>query len=1048
MSSRRGPVAAFLFSSGACALVYQVVWTRELRLVFGASTGASAAVLAIFIGGLGVGGMVLGKRADNAERPLELYANLEALVAVSAAATPLLLALVRRVYLAAGGAAALGATGGTLLRLALALVVLGVPTCLMGGTLPAAIRAAQADDDVGRRDAALLYGANTCGAVLGALATTFVLLEVFGTQLTLWLACTLNLLVAMIARPIARTPAYVRPPADVPVEGVREAVDVPPAPAPFVLFAAGAAGFAFFLMELVWYRMLAPLLGGSHFTFGLILAVALVGIGTGGIAYALMGKNRPATLEAFAITSLLEALLLIVPFALGDRLAILAIALRPLGSLGFLATVLGWTTVAAIVIVPAAFASGVQFPLLIALLGRGRASVGRQVGMTYAWNTVGAIAGSLAGGFGMVPLLGALGSWKLVCGVLVALGLAAAVLAVKSSKRPLALAWPLVIAGATLLALRADGPSAAWRHAPIGAGRVPAGTLASPVALLTWLESQRRAVVWEKDGVESAVALRRANDVEFVVSGKVDGALRSDAGTQVMAGVVGACLHGSARTAYVIGLGTGSSAGWLADVQGIERVDVAEIEPAILEVARRSASVNRDVLSNPRVRVKLHDAREGLLTSRERWDLVVSEPSNPYRAGISSLFTREYYEAVAARLAPGGLFLQWVQAYEIDAQTLRSVYATIGDVMPHVETWELADNDLLLVASREPRSIDVAALRRCVESPVVREGMLSAWQTEGVEGFLSHHVARASFGEYQRTLHGGASLNTDDLNPLEFGMARRVGTSGILARDVVHAARRRRELHPDTKGGDVDWNRVEDEAMSAWARPDANGSFTGKPNVERATRADALAAYNGGDAQRARFLWRQQHAAPATVVERLRMADAFASTGDEQARVFLAPLASRRPVETAIVETRLAMLRGDEGATVANAESVLQGLRASPWGDQLVVERGLSMIAMVARRWPATAARLFDAAKEPFSSGLFDWSRQSLMLELSRVAGYDERCVTVLAGAEPHPAPSLEMYRARVACYTATGHPLKGRAEDDLMRWERMSAGAVDPRAE
>src|SRR5262249_5338452 len=192
--------AAVLFGSGFCALVYQIGWLREFRLIFGASTAASAAVLAIFIGGLGVGGLLLGRRADHHPRPILLYAQLEAIVAVSAALTPLLLAFVRALYIAAGGTPRLGLTAGTIGRLLFSAVVLAVPTIAMGGTLPAAARGVTRQTDLRRRDVAALYALNTMGGVTGCLVATFFWLELFGTRHSLWLAAAINVLVSVGAR--------------------------------------------------------------------------------------------------------------------------------------------------------------------------------------------------------------------------------------------------------------------------------------------------------------------------------------------------------------------------------------------------------------------------------------------------------------------------------------------------------------------------------------------------------------------------------------------------------------------------------------------------------------------------------------------------------------------------------------------------------------------------------------------------------------------------------------------------------------------------------
>src|SRR5207248_5720317 len=262
--------------------------------------------------------------------------------------------------------------------------------------------------------------------------------------------------------------------------------DVPSAaPLSFVLFASGLVGFAFFVMELVWYRMLGPLLGGSVFTFGLILAVALAGIGIGGLVYALLGGDRAATLEGFAVSCLLEAAAMAATYALGDRLALVAVVLFPLGRAGFVARMVGWAVVAGIVVLPPAIVAGYQFPMLIGLFGRGRERLGRQVGLAYGTNTIGAIAGSLAGGFGLLPWLSATGVWRFASGCLLILGLGAVTLAVHQGVRRKVVP-ALVLTVATLALLVSVGPTALWRHSGVGAGRSGIDTIVSRNQLRSW----------------------------------------------------------------------------------------------------------------------------------------------------------------------------------------------------------------------------------------------------------------------------------------------------------------------------------------------------------------------------------------------------------------------------------------------------------------------------------------------------------------------------------------------------------------------------------
>jgi spermidine synthase len=1002
-------MAALLFASGTCALVYQIAWLREMRLVFGASTAASAAVLAVFMGGLGLGGILIGRRVDRHPRPLVLYAQLELLIALAAAATPSLVWFVRQAYVGLGGSVTLGVGGATVVRLLLTALVLCLPTVLMGGTLPAAARAVESDDDPRRRRLGLLYGANTLGAVTGAFLATFVLLEALGTHRTLWAACLVNALVGIVARKRAREQTLRD--GDAPAPTVPDAATAQ-APAWFVLASAAIVGFAFLAMELVWYRMLGPLLGGSSFTFGLILAVALSGIGLGGAAYVFV---RP-TLVGFAATCVLEALCIAIPFALGDRLAFLAIALRSLESFGFAGLVAGWTVITAIVVLPAAFVAGIQFPLLIGLLGRGAHRVGDDVGRAYAWNTLGAIAGSLAGGFGLLPLLTATGTWQLVAAVLLTLGLAALLMAREGRRLPV-----LVPAAVTALLLVAStGPTAAWRHSPIGAGRVQLGR-ADANAQRAWANGRRAAIAWSADGVESSIAIDRGDGVAVLANGKSDSSARGDAGTTVMVGMIGAMLHPAPKTALVIGLGTGTTAGWLGIVPGIERVDVVELEPAVLEAARASAPVNHDVLGSPRVHVVLGDAREVLLASRARYDVISSEPSNPYRAGVASLFTVEAYRAAADRLAPGGIFLQWLQAYEVDAETVRTVYATLSAVFPHVETWTTRSGDMVLAASLEPIVWDVPTLRERLAREPHRSALASAWRATGLEGLLARYVAGPGLARAVADAES-TRLNTDDRTLIEFAFARAVGRNDLFGIDEIRdVARRLGHTRPTLTNGAVDWDDVDDQRIAQLTAEGATPTSAEDMPRERRIRAAAQAAFLQGRWAPALAQWRTQAKAPAGPVETLVVAGGLADAGDEAA---LEQLDALHPAEADVV---LALLRVRQQRLPEAADALARALgryQTDPWPITAVMRRGLELVPDVGDR-----ARFQTLLATPFSVSMLDGMRLHVA---RRLAGLGPQCVDVFLASEPNPAWSHEALLQRARCYEAHGHPLAARALDDL----------------
>jgi spermidine synthase len=1032
-------VALLLFGSGFCALVYQVAWLRELRLIFGASTAASAAVLAVFMGGLGAGSLLSGRFLRN-RKPLTFYAHLELAIAASAAVTPLWVRVARWLYGAVGGTVVLGLGGGTVVRLILAALVLSVPTMLMGGTMPACAQAIETDGDLGRRRLATLYGANTLGAVLGALSSTFILLEVFGTRRMLWSACLINALVALVARRLAHDEAA--PPQSVALAAAPAAPTAAHsarAHAPsmrFVLLASALSGFGFLLMELVWYRMLGPLLGGSSFTFGLILAIALLGIGLGGIAYALLGANRPATLAGFALTCAAEALCIIVPFALGDRLAIVSAILRPLGSVGFFGIVLGWAAVTAVVVFPAALIAGIQFPLLVALLGQGRAEVGRQVGLCYAANTGGAIIGSLSGGFGLLPLLSAPGAWRLVATVLGAVGLGAALLAVRRER--LVSAAPLVLSLLAFALVGAPGPSAAWRHSGIGVGRAPdSGT---PNTWLEWANLWRRNIAWATDGVESSVALHTEGGYAFVVNGKIDGNARTDADTQVMSALIGAIAHPKVRRSLVVGLGTGSTAGWLGVVPSMERVDVVELEPAILRVARDCAPVNLNVLENAKVHTFIGDAREVLLTTPARYDLIFSEPSNPYRAGIASLYTQEFYQAALARLNDGGVFVQWFQTYDVDAQTVRSIYATLASVFPAVESWVTEEADLILVASKQPLVYDLARLRAKIAEEPFKSALMNAWRCTDIEGYFAHFVATDGLARAIAPLEQD-NLNTDDQTLVEFGFARAVSTRAerFNPNQLREVARLRHDDRPQLTGGELDWSLVSDRQVSMLAtqRYPAPAPLLGRLPEAARRRADAIAKWLSGDRRAALGEWRAQAAAPADMMQQLVAADSLAEAGDEAALPLITEMRPAQSFEADAVLARLRFRQGRLDEAASALASAFQSAHASPWALPMALVNTLQLTAQLILADRRFGARLYPLLRTPFAVALMEEERRSKALAVANATDFRRYCSEALAAFEPYPVWQRSFLIGRLRCYVETGNPLAARALRDL---ERFSA--------
>ncbi len=1044
-------VAALLFISGFCALVYQIAWLRELRLVFGASTPAAAAVLAVFMGGLGLGSYLLIRRVERSERPLHLYAALELGITLWAALTPALLLLARWLYIAVGGTASLGLVGGTCARLILTAVVLLPATFFMGGTLPAAARAVTPEGDLSRRRAALLYGLNTLGAVAGALLATFALLPTLGIRQSLWLACGVNSTVVLAAWLLGRARSGAKAPAK---KGARSkprrskagrgSSEAEPTVAPSRLIIAGAAvvGFVFMLMELTWYRMLSPLIGGSSYAMGLILAVALCGIGLGGVAYTARRTERPATLYALAWTCALEAACVALPLLLGDDLAVLALSLQGLWSLGLGGAIAGWAVVAAVVVLPTALVAGYQFPLLIALLGSGQVRVGRDVGLAYAANMAGGIAGALAGGFLLVPLITAPGVWRLA----VVLLLAAGIVALWAHRRAGALGVArLVPLGAALLLLlgatmAAAGPTAFWRHSPIGVGRARGELRSSSVnAHRQWVNARRDSVAMARDGRESAVAIHLYNDTSFSLNGKIDGSAVGDAGTQIMGGLLGALLHPEPRSAMVVGLGTGSTAGWLAAVDTIKRVDVVEIEPALVQAAAWFRDVNRDVTNNPKVNIVINDARDFLLGSGEQYDVIFSEPSNPYSAGIASLFTHEFYQAVSERLRPGGVFIQWLQGYEIDTRSVMTVYATLCQTFGAVESWSSQPGDLVLISRVKHQPTDLQRLRRRVAQEPYRSALMHAWRAASAEGVMARYLAGPGLAKAIAARAGEEAVNRDDLNQLEFLIARaREKPSDFTVAGLRRVARARGFAAPEVTGGALDPGLMSSAHLAS--------GFTGqdKPEVPATQSLGPgsyyqhlfLEAWIQGQTGKAVKAWKAHGREPANAVELMVAADAHAKLARPEAQALIARLERVQPTEAAFIRARWRLSQRDiPGAMKAYTEAVKRH-RKDPWPVPLLVARALPVATALARNDAGRANKLMDLLSEPLAARGHDLLRRRLLVNIAMLMSPPSRCAEAMASFEPHVPWTESFLRARVRCYDHTGGALLGRAREDLARYE------------
>jgi spermidine synthase len=1020
-------LAVLVLMSGCAALAMQVAWMRELRLVFGATTSAVAAVLAIFMGGVGLGSLWLGLRAERSRNPLAMYGWLEIGIAASAAVSPFLIVLIANIYWGLGGQTILGDFGATLTRLLLAAIVLGVPTFLMGGTLPAIVRAVTGVSDRRRSGLGLLYGANTIGAVLGSTAATFFTLEILGTRATLWFGASIGMLAGILAVIKSRQIDELPTDSDATTKATLEESHREQAQPWLIYSAAGVVGFAFFALELVWYRLLAPILGGTTYTFGLILSLALLGIGLGGLLYPVLSRWVRPTLGLLAITCGLEALFAMVPFAIGDRLAIWA-AWESQNAKTFGSLVWGWIQIAGVVVFPVALISGLQFPLLIALLGHGRKGVSQHVGTAYAWNTLGAIGGSLVGGFGALPILGAVGLWHGVSWLL--LGLSALILMLGNERRLPQLAIGIVVVLATLGCQWALGPTAVWRHSAIGARRavIPEN---NANLVQQWSNYQRRSLVWETDGRECGLGLVAQDGLSFVVNGKSDGNALADAPTQMGMAILGAVLHPDPRKGLVVGLGTGETVGWLADMRNIERVDAVEIEPAIDEMARWCSGVNREVMDHPKVQRLYNDAREYLLTTREVYDVIASAPSNPYRAGIANLYTEEFYHAAANRLNDEGVFVQFLQAYEVDLETIETVLTTISSVFAQVEIWQTSASDMQLVCFKNRVVHDTDKISQRLSCPVVQEAMQLGWRVNDITGFFAHYTIAPQFTDGFRK-RPREFRNTDDCNVLEYRFAKTVGVPDLFSMESLRASVATKGQHrPETTGEGLDWQAIELRRQTLSILHRGPLSMALLPKEEDRKLVSALHEYRNGRYTTALEQWPEVYCGTSDTLLSLMYAHCLAELGDHRFLEQPALEGGRWDAEVAALNVIYHFRLGRPEVASNYLMALIQHLKKSPWVLNLMVEPALDLAIEIAEKSPEESRVWQSLLQERFAEWRFE-GRRLLMRVFAAHAMQSSDLIDAVIACEPNPDWEREFLEIRERIYSDVGHLRSGRARKDL----------------
>ena len=712
--------ALLLFISGTAALIYQVLWIKQLSLVIGVEVYAITTGISAFFAGLALGGLLFGRFADRLGKPLLLYAGLEIGVALLGIGATFGLSM------AAAPFARLEQQFGLLAWL-LPLLLVGLPALLMGGTLPVLVRALAADPQHLGRAGGRLYAANTGGAIVGTLLTAFVLIATLGVRGSAFAAALLNIIAAIGALLVQRR--YSTPLATTPA--------AQPAPARLAMLLYAIAGGVALGYEVVWSQSIVQFMSTRTYAFAVVLATYLAGLFIGS---SLMARRVDRLRDPWGVFALLIAgagLVALLEIALLGRWLILlqtqaeSVTLALGGSVLLGMSARFAVAALSIVFIPTLLL-GAAFPVALRLCV-GPERVGRDVGAVVAFNTLGGIIGVALCGFVLIPLLGLVRTLGLLAIIAAAVGFVA------------------VHQGHGVRKNHRRGVIAVSLAALLVAWLTPVERLAD---LLPGARNAELAFYEEGRGGTVAVVTQGKGERKFQrlyiqgVSNTGD-AMPSLRYMRIQALLPLLIHNGEPHSALVIGFGTGITAGALLSYPALEQRVVAELLPSVLKASSLFKG-NFNAATNPGVQVRLRDGRQELLRSAQRYDLITLEPPPPSAAGVVNLYSRDFYQLAAQRLQPEGLVAQWLPLPTQNIDDSRSLVRSFLDVFPYATLWTSEFHEMLLVGSLQPIELDATRISARFEQPGVRNALqdvgvasaaalLATWVTdrEGLERFAA-----------------------------------------------------------------------------------------------------------------------------------------------------------------------------------------------------------------------------------------------------------------------------------------------------------------------
>ena len=764
-----GVIAALFIVSGATGLVYQIAWFKYLSLFLGNTTYAQTVVLATFMGGLAIGASLWGRKADRSKSPIKLYAGLELFIGIYCIVYPALLSVAKSAFIATVHAFQLPSDGGTVLALKLLIsaIMLLFPTILMGGTLPVLVRFISHSVEESGKNVATLYFLNSLGAVLGSLLGGFFLIQMAGLQATVIAAGLVNILIAGVAFLLGmRVPAMPALREEPEPEIERSVTD---RQALLAVGVAGVSGLAAMIYEVAWVRLLIPVLGSSTYSYTLMLVAFISGITIGSWLVAVFIRKIRNIFGALALCQLGVGLSMALMLPLYGRIPYAfwhlgAILTRSEGTYPIF-LILQFAIGFLIMIVPTIFL-GMSLPLASRIATRSVVVLGKSVGTVFSVNTLGTVLGSLGAGLILIPLIGVRHAMEVGFVLNLLSGIVLSYFDDASSKlrRGVLTGIAVVLTGLTI------SLGSNWNESvtltgvfrQFGGSRTPPRSYAEFEKIVG-----SNMVIFYKEGASATVGvieqpIGSGTQNVLLINGKGDASSVSDLPTQVLLGQVPMMFHPRPDTVLVIGFGSGVTVGSVL-THPVKLVESVEISPEVITASKYFEHVNNRPLADSRVRLYVDDALAYLKLASTSYDVIISEPSNPWIAGIGNLYSTEFFEVCKNKLKSHGLMVQWFHLYEVDDETFRLVVRTFRSVFPHVTVWQSLTTDVLLVGSAEVLGIDEEKLAAKLKIEKVKADLARIQISDPATLLSLQMISEGPVREYASS----GPLNTEDKPLLE-----------------------------------------------------------------------------------------------------------------------------------------------------------------------------------------------------------------------------------------------------------------------------------------